>query len=82
MHAVGASHIAAGGHHAAVATTDDNGHILQFGAVTFLDGSVERVAVQVCNCQVMEFIVANDTPGTAVRAGSGGGRRPGAAVSA
>ena len=53
VHAVGAGDVAAGGHHAPVASPNDHGDVAQLRAVAFLDSGVEGVAVEMGDGEAM-----------------------------
>ena len=82
VHAVGAGDVAAGGHHAPVASPDDHGNVAQLRAVAFLDSGVEGVAVEMGDGEAMKFLVPHDASRAAGRAGLGVGGRPIATVAA
>ena len=79
---VGAGDVAAGGDHATVATADDHRDITQLRPVSFLDGSVEGVAVEMGDREIMEFLVSCNPHRAAGRASLGVKVRPAAAVAA
>ncbi len=66
--AVGSGDVARGRYHAAFAATDDDGLIRQSGIVAFLDGGIERVAVDVRQRQRGEGTVADEAWRAAVAA--------------
>ena len=43
-----------------MATADDHRDITQFRSVSFLDGVVEGVAVEMVDSEIMEFLVAHN----------------------
>ena len=73
VHAEGAGDVAAGGDHTPVAAPDDYGDVAECRPVTFLDGCIECVAVEMRDSEIVQFTVPQETRGPAGRAGPGGG---------
>ena len=57
MHAVTPGNLAACHGNASFAAADDNRLIAERGIVAFLDRRVERIAIDVCDCEPFEFFV-------------------------
>ena len=63
-------------------TADDHRDITQFRSVSFLDGGVEGIAVEMGDSEIMEFLVVHNPHGAAGRASLGVKGRLAAAVAA
>jgi hypothetical protein len=62
---VNARHVAGGGHHAALAATDDDRLVGECRIVPLFDRGVEGVAIDMGECQVVEFAVIDEARGAA-----------------
>ena len=56
-----------------MAAPDDYGDVAECRPVTFLDGCIECVAVEMRDSEIVQFTVPQETRGPAGRAGPGGG---------
>ena len=82
VHALGTGNVTTRRHDAPVVPADDHRNVAQLQPITFLDGGVESVAVEMGEGETMKLLVPHDAHRPAGRAGFGIGGRPVAAVTA